>query len=141
MILYSFYFFFSTKSFCSNTLHCWYSALGINSCQYVCFFGSHLSKVCAQLATSDFTSNFFQFTQKYLPVSIISTSHFLYPSLLILPFYTYLRKKKNFWWHEILNKFSRFALAIPTGAPKILLNKIIDTSPLVALKTIKAWSI
>ena len=35
----------------------------------------------------------------------------------------------------------RLALAIPTGAPTILVNKIIDTPPLVALKTIKAWSI
>ena len=33
------------------------------------------------------------------------------------------------------------ALAILTGAPTILVNKIIDTQPLVALKTIKAWSI
>ena len=29
-------------------------------------------------------------------------------------------------------------LAIPTGAPTILINEIIDTPPLVALKTIKA---
>ena len=29
----------------------------------------------------------------------------------------------------------RLALAIPTGAPTILVNKIIDTPPLVALKT------
>ena len=35
----------------------------------------------------------------------------------------------------------RLALAIPTGAPKILANEIIDTPPLVALKTTKAWSI
>ena len=35
----------------------------------------------------------------------------------------------------------RLALAIPTGAPTILVNEIIDTLPLVALKTIKAWSI
>ena len=32
----------------------------------------------------------------------------------------------------------RLALAIPTGAPTILVNEIIDTPPLVALKTIKA---
>ena len=31
----------------------------------------------------------------------------------------------------------RFALAIPTGAPIILVNEIIDTPLLVALKTIK----
>ena len=35
----------------------------------------------------------------------------------------------------------RLALAIPTGAPAILVNEIIDTPPLVALKTIKAWSL
>ena len=35
----------------------------------------------------------------------------------------------------------KLALAIPTGAPTILVNEIIDTPPLVALKTIKAWSI
>ena len=34
----------------------------------------------------------------------------------------------------------RLALAIPTGAPTILVNKIIDTPPLVALKTIKTFS-
>ena len=32
----------------------------------------------------------------------------------------------------------KLALAIPTGAPTILVNEIIDTPPLVALKTIKA---
>ena len=35
----------------------------------------------------------------------------------------------------------KLALAIPTGAPTILVNEIIDTPPLAALKTIKAWSI
>ena len=35
----------------------------------------------------------------------------------------------------------RLALAIPTEAPAMLVNEIIDTSPLVALKTIKAWSV
>ena len=35
----------------------------------------------------------------------------------------------------------RLALAIPNGAPTILVNEIIDTPPLVALKTIKTWSI
>ena len=35
----------------------------------------------------------------------------------------------------------RLALAIPTGAPTRLVNKIIDTPSLVAPKTIKAWSI
>ena len=35
----------------------------------------------------------------------------------------------------------KLAIAIPTGAPTILVNKIIDTPPLVGLKTIKAWSL
>ena len=35
----------------------------------------------------------------------------------------------------------RLALAIPTGAPEILVNEIIDTPQLVALKTIKILSI
>ena len=35
----------------------------------------------------------------------------------------------------------KLALAIPTGAPVILVNEIIDTSPIVALKTIKILSI
>ena len=35
----------------------------------------------------------------------------------------------------------RLTPAIPTGAPAIVLNEIIDTPPLVVLKTIKAWSI
>ena len=34
----------------------------------------------------------------------------------------------------------KLALAIPTGAPAILLNEIIDTLPLAALKTIKTLS-
>ena len=33
----------------------------------------------------------------------------------------------------------RLALAIPTGAPTILVNEIIHTPPLVALKKIKVW--
>ena len=34
----------------------------------------------------------------------------------------------------------KLALAIPTGAPIILVNEIIDTPPVVALKTIKILS-
>ena len=34
----------------------------------------------------------------------------------------------------------KLALAIPTGAPTILVNKIIDTPPLVAFKPIKILS-
>ena len=35
----------------------------------------------------------------------------------------------------------RLALAIPTGAPTLVVNEIIDTPPLAALKTINSWSI
>ena len=35
----------------------------------------------------------------------------------------------------------RLALVIPSGATTILVNEIIDTPPLDALKTIKSWSI
>ena len=35
---------------------------------------------------------------------------------------------------------ARLALAIPTGALTIIVNEIIDTPILVALKTIKIWS-
>ena len=34
----------------------------------------------------------------------------------------------------------KLALAIPTGAPTTLVNEMIDTPPLVALKTIKTLS-
>ena len=34
----------------------------------------------------------------------------------------------------------RLAIAIPTGGPRILVNEIIDTPPLVAFKTIKILS-
>ena len=34
----------------------------------------------------------------------------------------------------------KLALAIPAGAPKILVNEIIDTPPVAALKTIKTLS-
>ena len=91
--------FLPTKSFRTNTLHRWYSVLGVNSCLYFCFSRSHLSKICAQLATSDSTSKSFLFTQKYLPLSIISTSHFSYSSSYYYssarfePFYMYTRKK------------------------------------------------
>ena len=39
--------FLSTKSFRTNLLYGWNSVLGINSCLYFCFSGSHLSKICA----------------------------------------------------------------------------------------------
>ena len=39
------------------------------------------------------------------------------------------------------NNKVRLALALPTVAPTILVNETIDAPPLVAPKTIKAWSI
>ena len=91
--------FLSTKSFRANTLHRWYLALDVNSCLYFCFFGSHLSKICAQLATSDFTYNSFLFTQKYLPLSITSILHFSYSSLLIWSI-LYMHKKKIIFFYN-----------------------------------------
>ena len=88
--------FLSTKSFRKNTLHRWYFALGVNSCLYYCFFRSHLSKVCAQLATSHSISKSFLFIQKYLLLSITSILHFSYSSLLIWSI-LYIRKKKIFF--------------------------------------------
>ena len=35
----------------------------------------------------------------------------------------------------------RLALAIPTGAPTTFVNEMIETPPLVPLKTTKVWSI
>ena len=104
--------FLSTELFRTNTLHRWYSALDFNYCLHICFCESHLSKLCAQLATSHSTSKFFLFTQKYLPLSIISTSHFSYSSLLIWTILYIHEKKKCFWWHKILNNFSLNSLIL-----------------------------
>ena len=41
----------------------------------------------------------------------------------------------------VREKNLRLALAIPTRAPTILVNEIIDTPPLAKLKMIKTWSI
>ena len=101
--------FFSTKPFRTNTLHGWYFTLGVNSCLYFCFSRSHLSKIGAQLATSDYTSKSFLFTPKYLPLSIISTSHFLCSSLLIWAI-LYIHKKKIVFYyrHKVINNFWLF---------------------------------
>ena len=58
-------------------------------------------------------------------------------------FIFFLAVLNNFFVIPVVREKSkvRLALAIPTGAPTILVNKIIDTPPLVALNTIKAWSI
>ena len=58
-------------------------------------------------------------------------------------FFLFLVIFSNFLTIPVVREKSkvRLALAIPTGAPTILVNEIIDTPTLVALKTIKAWSI
>ena len=58
-------------------------------------------------------------------------------------FFLFLVIFSNFLTIPVVNEKNkvRLALAIPTGAPTKLANEIIDTSPFVALKTIKAWSI
>ena len=89
--------FLSTKSFGTNTLHRWCSALGVNSCLYFCFSRWHLLKICAQLATSDSTSKFSLFAQKYLPLSIISISHFYILLCWFEPFYTCTHTQKTFF--------------------------------------------
>ena len=69
-----------------------------------------------------------------LLANIIILSYFFFLFLVVCSnFFTFLVVREK-------NKV-RLALAIPTGAPTILVNEIIDTPPLVALKTIKAWSI
>ena len=85
--------FLLTKSFRTNLVNSRNSVLGINSYLHFCFSGLHLSKICAQLAISHSTSKSFLFTQKYLHLSIISTSHFSYPFLLIWTIF-YIQKKK-----------------------------------------------
>ena len=58
-------------------------------------------------------------------------------------FFLFLVIFSNFFTIPVVREKTkvRLELAIPTGAPTILLNEIIDTTSLVALKTIKAWSI
>ena len=68
----------------------------------------------------------------------------LLANIRILPyfFFLFLVIFSNFLTIPVAKKNKvRLALAIPTGAPTMLVNKIIDTPPLVALKTIKAWQI
>ena len=57
--------------------------------------------------------------------------------------FLFLVRFSNFFTIPVVREKTkvRLELAIPTGAPTILLNEIIDTTSLVALKTIKAWSI
>ena len=54
-------------------------------------------------------------------------------------FFFFLVMLSNFFTIPVVREKNkvRLALAIPTSAPTILLNKIIHISPVVALKTIK----
>ena len=58
-------------------------------------------------------------------------------------FFLFLVIFSNFLTIPVVREKNRvkIALAIPTGAPTILVNQIIDTPSPVALKTVKAWSI
>ena len=64
-------------------------------------------------------------------IRILSCFFFLFPVMF-----------SNFLTIPVFREKSkvRLALAIPTGAPTILVNEIIDTPLLVALKTIKILS-
>ena len=57
-------------------------------------------------------------------------------------FFLFLVIFNNFSTIPVVREKNRvkIALAIPNGVPAILKNDIIDTPPLVALNTIKAWS-
>ena len=54
-------------------------------------------------------------------------------------FFLFLVKLSNFLVTSVVREKNRvkLALAIPAGAPTMLVKEIIDTPPLVALKTIK----
>ena len=61
----------------------------------------------------------------------------------MLSFFLFLVIFSNFLTISVVREETKvkYALAIPTGAPAILVNKIIDTPLVVALKTIKILSI
>ena len=58
-------------------------------------------------------------------------------------FFLFLVIFSNFFTIPVVREKNkvRLALAIATGATTMLVKEIIDTPPLVALTTIKAWSI
>ena len=57
-------------------------------------------------------------------------------------FFLFLVVVSNFLTIPVVREKNKvkIALAIPTGAPKIIVNETIDTPPLIALKTIKFLS-
>ena len=61
----------------------------------------------------------------------------------MLSFFFFLVMLSNFLTISVAREKVRvkLALAIPTGAPTMLVNKQIDTAPLVTLKTIKTLSL
>ena len=67
----------------------------------------------------------------------------LLANIRILSWFFFLVIFNNFLVISVVRKKNkvRLALAIPTGARTIVVNAIIDTPPLVALKTIKTWPI
>ena len=76
-------------------------------------------------------------------VSMLSSLLLANIRILSCSFFLFLVIFSNFLISSVVREKNkvRLALAIPTGAPAILVNEVIDTPPLVALKTIKAWSI
>ena len=73
-------------------------------------------------------------------VSMLLSSLLAYIRILSCFFFLFLVIFINFLTIPVFREI-RLALAIPTGAPTILVNEIIDTPPLVALITIKASSL
>ena len=57
-------------------------------------------------------------------------------------FFLFLVVVSNFLTIPVVREKNKvkIALAIPTGAPKMIVNETIDTPPLIALKTIKVLS-
>ena len=79
-------------------------------------------------------------------ISVSMLLSFLLANIRLLPcfffFFFFLVVLSSFFIiPAVREKKVRFALAMPTSAPATLVNEIIDTPPLVALKAMKAWSI
>ena len=94
--------------------------------------------------------NFFLFYFHFLKFNALDINVSMLLSLLLAnirilscSFFLFLVMFNNFLTIPVVreNIKVRLALANPTGAPRILVNEIIDTPPLLALKTIKILSI
>ena len=77
-----------------------------------------------------------------IKVSILFSSLLANINILSCFFFLFLVVLSNFLTIPVVREKIKvkLALAIPTGAPIILVNEIIDTPPVVALKTIKILS-